>query len=93
MGRIYPKIIDRKMFKKAVFSIQNNRLLALSMASSITNITSIIGITYVPDTMFQIREIIDVRAAETMWTFLSSSRYLGANPTPARDTTDKNGRN
>lgn len=93
MSRIYPKIIDRKIFKKAVFSIQNNRLLTLSTASIITNIPRVIGITYVPDTMFQIREILDVSAAEIIWTFLSSSRYLGANPTQARDTTDKKGKN
>lgn len=93
MSRIYPKIIDRKIFKKAVFSIQNNRLLALSTANIITNIPRIIGIIYVPDTIFQIRDILDVRAAETMWTFLSYSKYLGANPTQARDTTDKKGKN
>lgn len=81
------------MFKKAVFSIQNNRLLALSTASIITNIASTIGITYVPDTMFQIREIIEVSVAETIWTFLSSSKYFGASPTEARDTTERNGRN
>lgn len=81
------------MFKKAVFSIQNNILLALSTANIINNIPRTSGITYIPDTMFQIRDMIDVSAAETMWTFLSSSKYFGASPTEARDTTDKNGRN
>jgi hypothetical protein len=52
-----------------------------------------IGIIYIPHTMFQIREIIKVKAAEVICTTLSSPRYLGAIPTLARDTVDKNGRN
>ena len=43
--------------------------------------------------MFQIREIVDVNAAEIIWTFRSSPKYLGANPTEAKDTTDKKGKN
>ena len=68
-------------------------MLALSTANIITNIPRIIGIIYVPDIIFQIRDILDVRMAETMWTFLSYSKYLGANPTQARDTADKKGKN
>ena len=81
------------MFKKAVFSIQNNRLWALNAANIIINIPKINVIIYIPDTMFQIREMIDASAAEIIWTFLSSPKYLGANPTEARDTTDKKGKN
>lgn len=76
-----------------MFSIQNSKLWALNAASIITNNPSINGITYTPDVIFQIREIIDVSAAEIIWAFLSSPKYLGVNPTEARDTTDKKGRN
>ena len=81
------------MFKKAVFSIQNNRLWTLNTASIIINTPSISGVIYTPDVIFQIREMIDVSAAEIIWAFLSSPKYLGANPTEARDTTDKKGKN
>ena len=76
-----------------MFSIQNNRLWVLSNTNIITNIPNTNGIIYVPDTIFQIREIVDVSAADIIWALLSSPRYLGANPTEAKDTTDRNGRN
>ena len=66
---------------------------ALKDVNIITNIPSINGIIYIPVTIFQIREIIDVSAAEIIWAFRSFPKYLGANPTEAKDTTDKNGKN
>lgn len=76
-----------------MFSIQNNTLYVLSITSNIANIVNIAGIMYIPDTMFHIIERIDVSTAETVCIFLSPSKYFGANPTEARNTTDKNGRN
>lgn len=76
-----------------MFSIQNNQFLTFKIINIITNIPNNIGITYIPDTKFQIREIILVRVAKVICTFLSSPKYLGANPTEIIDITDIKDRN
>jgi hypothetical protein len=63
------------------------------MNNIITNIPNNIGIIYISDTKFQIREIMLVKAAKVICIFLSSPKYLGANPTEIINITDIKGKN
>ena len=58
-----------------------------------TPISSKIGITYIPVTIFHINEIVTASAVATIWAVLSDPKYFGFNPTAPRDIDDRNGRN
>jgi len=52
-----------------------------------------IGIIYIPTTMFQINERKQVTQEAIICIFLSEPKYCGQNPTIASEITDKKGRN
>lgn len=81
------------MFENAAHSVQYIGFLILANQIIITPISNKIGITYMPVTIFHIKEIVAVTPAATKCATRSEPKYLGFNPTIPRATEDKNGRN
>ena len=63
------------MFKKAQFSIQKIKFFTFKIVSINTTNINIIGITYISDTKFQIKDIVAVAKADNICNTLSLDKY------------------